>query len=67
MLKRLWILISLLWTVPLAFLNWDHLLRADVFWSLAAPWIIGVVCWLSWRFVAGGRKPKSTAVTRYRY
>jgi hypothetical protein len=56
MLKRLWIALSLLWTIPVLYVAWadksTSMMGALVGASL--PWLGGAVIWAGYRFVRYG-------------
>jgi hypothetical protein len=71
MLKRLWVVVSVLWSVfwgALALIivqgGSDGSMSGLIVWVLL-PWIIGCIAWVSWRFITGPRISRSTEIDRY--
>lgn len=68
MLKRLWIVVSVLWDIPflalLIYLLGSSRTSQDndvwpIMLAVIIPWAVGLILWASWRFIRGGRSART--------
>lgn len=67
MLKRLWIVVSVLWDLLIVLFP-GNVGGRDTLVIASVPWIVGAVVWVSWVFIRAGRRTGTTsAIARRRY